>query len=103
MSIQIKDYSFEGIYSLPSHLEEEPGVFVVICQKYEKNEIVDIGESDNVKSRVENNERSNCWRRNCESSLAYAVLYTSDLTEKERRDIVYELRDEYNPVCGREL
>jgi hypothetical protein len=101
MSIQIKDYSFEGLYSSPSHLEEKPGVFVVLCQKYEKNEIVDIGESENVKSRVEDNERSSCWIRNCESRLAYAVLYTSDLTEKERKDISYELRDEYNPVCGR--
>jgi hypothetical protein len=103
MSIQIKDYSFEGLYSLPSHLEEEPGVFVVFCQKYEKNEIVDIDESENVKSRIEDNERYNCWRRNCESSLAYAVYYTSDLTEKERSNIAYELRDEFNPVCGRKL
>ncbi len=103
MSIQIKDYSFEGLYSSPSHLEEEPGVFVVLCKTYEKNEVVDVGESENVKSRVEDNERSNCWRRNCESSLAYAVLYTPELTEKERMMIEYELRDEYNPVCGRKL
>jgi len=33
--------------------------------------------------------------------LGYAVLYTPDLDEKGRLQIVDEIIDQYNPTCGR--
>ena len=101
MSIEIGNYSFEGYYSSPTYLEEKPGVYAIFCRNYEKDVLIDVGESENVKSRVEDNERSNCWRRNCPSALGYAVLYTPKLNEKKRMKIEDEIRDQYNPVCGR--
>ncbi len=101
MSIEIGNYSFEGYYSSPTYLEDEPGLYAVFCRIYEKDVLIDVGESENVKSRVQNNERSNCWTRNCPSALGYAVLYTPDLDEKGRMQTEEEIRDQYNPVCGR--
>jgi hypothetical protein len=101
MSIEVGNYSFEGYYSSPTYLEDEPGLYAIFCRKYEKDVLVDIGESKNVKLRVQDNERSSCWIRNCPSSLGYAVLYTPDLDEKGRIKIVDEIKDQYNPVCGR--
>jgi len=101
MSVELKDYSFEGYYSSTTYLEDEPGVYAILCRHFEKNELVDVGEAENVKTRVEDHENSNCWRRRCSSSLVYAVLYTPDLNQKGREEIVDELRDEYTPVCGR--
>jgi hypothetical protein len=102
MSIEIGNYSFEGYYSSPSHFEEVAGIYAIFCRNYEKDVLIDIGESENVRLKVENNERSNCWRRTCASALGYAVLYTPNLDEKGRMKIEEEIRDQYNPVCGRE-
>ena len=101
MSIEIGNYSFEGYYSSPTYLEDEPGLYAIFCRIYEKDVLLDVGESANVKSRVEDNEKSSCWRRNCPSALGYAVLYTPKLNEKKRMKIEDEIRDQYNPVCGR--
>lgn len=101
MSIEIGKYSFEGYYSSPALFNEEPGIYAIFCRNYEKDILIDTGEADNIRLKVENNERSNCWRRTCASALGYAVLYTPDLVEKERIEIEEEIRDQYNPVCGR--
>jgi len=100
MSLELKDYSFEGYFSSTLYLEDKPGIYAVLCRYFEKNKVVDIGEAENIKTRVDNHESSNCWRRNCQSSLVYAALYTPDLNQKARENIVDELRDEYEPVCG---
>jgi hypothetical protein len=101
MNIEIGNYSFEGCYSRATYLEDKPGLYAIFCKTYLKNVLIDIGESKNIKSRVEDNERSSCWRRNCSSALGYAVLYTPKLGEKGRQKIEQEIRDEYNPICGR--
>jgi hypothetical protein len=101
MSIEIGNYSFEGYHSSPTYLEDEPGLYAILCRTYEKDVLLDIGESENVKSRVQDNERSSCWIRNCPSALGYAFLYTPDLDEKGRMQIVDEIKDQYNPVCSR--
>ncbi len=100
MGFELKGYSFEGPFSSATYLEDEPGVFAVLCRQFEKNHLVDIDEAENVRTRIDDHENSGCWRRNCESSLIYAVLYTPGLDSKERENIVDEIRDEYNPVCG---
>lgn len=101
MSIELKDYSFEGYFSSTSYLEDKPGIYAILCRYFEKNKVIDIGEAENLKTRIDNHESSNCWRLNCPSSLVYAALYTPDLNQKKREEIVAELRDEYDPVCGR--
>ncbi len=101
MSIEIGIYSFEGYYSSPIYIEEKPGLYAIFCRTYEKDLLIDIGESENVKLRIQDNESANCWRRNCPSALGYTVLYTPKLDKKGRMKIEEEIRDEYNPVCGR--
>jgi hypothetical protein len=101
MSIEIGNYTFEGYYSSPTYLEDEPGLYAIFCRSFEKDVLLDVEESANVRSRAEDNEKSSCWRRNCPSALGYAVLYTPNLNEKKRKKIEVEIRDEHNPVCGR--
>jgi len=101
MSVKIGSYSFGGYYSSPSDFEEKAGIYAVFCRNYEKDVLIDIGESDDIRLRVENNEKSSCWRRTCASALGYVVLYTPDLDEQGRIKIEEEIRDQYNPVCGR--
>jgi hypothetical protein len=101
MNIEIGDYSFEGCFSSPKHLDDKPGLYAIFCINYGKNLLIDIGESKNIKTRIEDHERSSCWRRNCASALGYAALYTPKLKGKGRQKIEQEIRDEHNPICGR--
>jgi hypothetical protein len=100
MSVELKDYSFEGFFSSTSYLEYKPGIYAILCRHFEKNQVIDIGEAEDIKTRIDDHEGSGCWRRNCQSSLVYAALYTPDLNQKKREKIVDELRDEYSPPCG---
>ena len=92
MSIKIGNYTFEGPFSSTSSLEDRSGVYAILD---DDNRKIDIGESHEVRTRVENHERKSCWEENNYSK--YAAYYTS---EANRKRIESELRDQYNPPCG---
>ena len=92
MSITISGYTFEGPYQSKSSLERKSGVYVVLNFD---NDVVDVGESGNVRERVEDHEREPCWRRNGGSK--YAAHYTD---ESKRMTIEKQIRREHNPPCG---
>jgi len=101
MSIKIGKYTFDGPYSSTDSLEDKSGVYAIICKKNNENYLLDIGESAEVKSRVENHDRSDCWERNCNGTINYSVYYTPNKQQAGRMEIEQELRKQYNPVCGK--
>ena len=100
MSIKIGNYTFEGPYNNTSSLQDKSGVYVILCQGNPNYKVVDIGESATVKSRIEEHDRKDCWKRNCSSTLEVAVLYTPNARQTGRMTIKQELRDRYKPPCG---
>ena len=100
MTIKIGRYSFEGPYTGTANLKDQGGVYTILCQNNGKYNTVDVGESETVKSRVENHDRTSCWNTNCFSSLAVAVLYTPGVSAEGRRQIEGEIRNTYNFPCG---
>lgn len=102
MGIKIGQWTFEGPYpyGMPN-LEDRSGVYVILClgadQKYY---VIDVGESATVKTRVENHDRKDCWKRNCSGKLYVAVLYTPNLQQPGRTDIERKIRQQYRPSCG---
>lgn len=101
MSINIGKWTFEGPYQDTSKLQDRSGVYVILCltadQKYY---VIDVGESAQVKTRVENHDRQDCWSRNCSGTLYVAFLYTPNLQQPGRSAIEQEIRWRYNPPCG---
>jgi len=95
MSIAIGNYSFEGPFNNASYLKDKPGVYAILCSNNGKYHPVDLGESETVKSRVENHDRQSCWQQNCNGTLTVAVLYTPD-----RQLIEQIIRKLYNFPCG---
>jgi predicted GIY-YIG superfamily endonuclease len=100
MSIQVGKYTFDGPYTSTQYLKNAAGVYVIVCQRNGSNDPVDIGETKDIKDRIENHDRKSCWNRNCNSNLAAAVLYTPNLNENGRRAIEKEIRDQYQFPCG---
>ena len=98
MSIQIGKYNFEGSYTSPSSLRNISGVYAILGDKGGKKYVADIGESQEVRDRVENHDREPCWKRQGYSKIMYAAHYCN---ESERMRIEKELRAKYTPPCGK--
>ena len=101
MGIKIGRYTFDGPYDSPEPLEDKSGVYAVLCLKSDGYYMIDIGESHEPKTRIKTHERKDCWIQNCDGKLRYAVYYTPHLQQPGRMEIEQELRDRYNPPCGK--
>lgn len=99
MGIKIGNYNFDGPFTDANSLRDLSGVYVILCYSSQIT-VVDVGESANVKTRVENHDRKNCWSRHCSGTLKVAVLYTTNIQQAGRMKIEQELRSQYNPPCG---
>ncbi len=99
MSIQIGKYNAEGPFLNENQLKDVSGVYIVLgrSSQGENWNVVDVGESGTVRSRVSNHDRAPCWKRQGHSTLSVAPIYTG---EAERMRIEKELRAQYNPPCG---
>lgn len=101
MGIQISGYSFEGPYTGTGYLRHEQGVYSILDKRVTgKWVVIDVGESEDVKDRIENHERKPCWERNRQGELGVAVLYTPGWTAEQRRILEGRVRDAFSPACG---
>jgi hypothetical protein len=100
MTINIGKYTFEGPYVSTTGLEDRSGVYAILCRAGDDLSVTDVGESATVKTRVENHDRKDCWKRECGGDLRYAAHYTS--REPDRMAIEQEIREQYSPPCGEE-
>lgn len=93
-------YTFEGPYRNTSSLEDKSGVYIILCTNGKENNPIDVGESANVKTRVENHDREECWEENCDHTQKYAVLYTPNKQQAGRKEIEEDIRCNYSFPCG---
>lgn len=86
-----------------SELLNKSGVYVIGGSN--RNELVegsweaiDVGESKDVHSRINNGHpRKECWRKQGFEIIAVFVYYTD---EDSRMEIEQKFRKKYNPPCG---
>ena len=100
MAVQIGNYSFEGVFSDPSSLRNNSGVYAILTRATtgDKFTVLDIGESGGVRDRVSNHDREDSWKCNKkQAGLSYAAHYCD---EKTRMKIEGELRRAFDPPCG---
>lgn len=103
MSIIIGAYSFDGPYTNTDLLVDKSGIYAILCTSPDdKYTVVDIGESATVKSCVDTHDRKDCWTHNCNETLTVAVFYTPSKQQAGRIEIEQELRNQYNPPCGKQ-
>jgi hypothetical protein len=100
MPYPIGRYQFEGPYTSAEALKDQSGVYVVVSTNGVKTNVIDVGESATVKTRVANHDRQACWRLHSIGDLRVAVLYTPHLQSAGRSAIEQELRRQYRPPCG---
>lgn len=100
--INISGYQFEGPYTQTDYFKDDAGIYAILTrgQATDPWTVLDIGESDQIKSRIANHDRKNCWNRNNLGTVAAAVLYTPGWTAKQRCNLESSLRAQYTPTCG---
>lgn len=99
MAIKIGGYNFDGPFPNTDNLRNQSGVYVILGRNanHENWNVVDVGESEDVKERVSNHDRADCWKRQRYQQLAVAVYYCDART---RMKVEQELRAQFNPPCG---
>jgi hypothetical protein len=95
-------YTFEGPYSAISNLEDRSGVYAILTKNGVQYSVLDIGESAQVKSRIDGHPRAECWRSHAISGIYCAVYYTPNLQQSGRMQIEQKLRAHFDPPCGKQ-
>lgn len=93
-------YIFEGPYTNTKDLEDRSGVYLITCFKNNTDYILDVGESKEVKSRIETHDRKGCWSENCDATVRVSVLYTPHKQQEGRMVVEQDIRDNYDFSCG---
>jgi len=102
MSIKVDDYLFEGSFMAPGDLRNKPGLFLITEFLKGRHHILDLGESEEVRTAVETHHRRDCWLQKSQKyELRVSVLYTPDLTATQRAALEKKLRRRLTPPCGR--
>jgi hypothetical protein len=99
MSINIGKYHAEGPFGNENNLQPQSGVYVILGRGNGTANwnVVDIGESENIRERVANHDRAPCWRGQGHAQLSVAAIYAD---ARSRMLIERQLRAQFNPPCG---
>lgn len=101
MGISISGYTFEGPFKAPANLENRSGVYAILDYRSDgKYYVTDVGESANVRDRVEHHDRAACWKRHTQGALYYAAHYTDNAQQSGRKVVEQKIRNQYKPPCG---
>src|SRR5712692_8447463 len=104
MSFTIGSRKFEGPFEGSGEIADEPGVFFVVCPDSDGGLfLVDVEESDRLRTALRGHDRKDCWAKVCVARYKtpqFGVLYTHQIPQNYRRSIVHKIREEYKPPCG---
>ena len=90
IGLQFERYSLET-----TNFNNVSGVYVIsTSQKW-----IDVGETEELGTRLANHERKPCWKRNSDN-LTLWVNFRKIGNQQERLDLEATLRRRLRPVCG---
>ncbi len=93
---------WEGPFYSQYGLEKLPGIYLIQCDSGRgAPKILDVGEAEDVRKRIETHDREDCWEEECQDgAITYAAHYMKGSTEEQRREIEQDLRKQLDPPCG---
>lgn len=99
MSFKWNGYVFEGSLDL-NEVTAGAGVYIIFCKSGDAWKVLDIGESQEVRKRLANHDRKDCWNENCAGKLYYSAHSMPGSSEDARRTVESDLRSKNNTPCG---
>ncbi|TSC87298.1 MAG: hypothetical protein G01um101416_512 [Microgenomates group bacterium Gr01-1014_16] len=95
MTTNIAGYQLETGYPLSTAFNDVAGVYAI----YTNERWLDVGETDQLGTRISGHERRSCWQRNANSQTIYVAIYR-EANQQIRLHIESYLRLQLNPMCG---
>ena len=83
-------------------IEDHPGLYSILCYCDGEYSMIDMGQSDDLKSALGNNDREEFWHQSCAGNLLVSVFYTYDMKESERKQLELEIREQNGLLEDRE-
>ncbi|MFA6136103.1 MAG: hypothetical protein WC705_01985 [Candidatus Paceibacterota bacterium] len=96
MPIKIEGFQFWGPYYHSRRFDKSFGCVYVILNN--RNQVVDVGETNDVNSRLLNHERKMCWYRNGVGETGLYIYISND--QNFRLLLEKLIRNKYHPLCG---
>lgn len=96
--MQIEGYKFSGPYFHTRKFSRDFGCVYVLINKM--NQVVDVGQSGSINSRIINHERKMCWIFNGCGDTGLYIYISSD--ENFRLLLERLIRTKYRPLCGQQ-
>jgi hypothetical protein len=99
MTINIGQWTFHGLFGSTDGLLPRSGVYVILGSSNQgaRWDVVDVGESSDLRQRVSTHDRLPCWRGQGYAELTVASFYCD---ERARMAVESRLRSVFNPPCG---
>jgi len=98
MPIQVSGYTFLGPYYHNRRFNQDFGCVYILVNHL--NQLVDVGQTSGINSRIINHERKMCWIRN---GCGEAGLYVYISPDENFRLVLERLiRTQHRPLCGQQ-
>jgi hypothetical protein len=91
-------YVFNGPFTHVDGLLRQSGVYLISVVENGLHQVLDIGESNDIHTRIKNHDRESQWLSNNGGRQLHVSSYYCD--EPTRMVIERQLRSVFNPVCG---
>jgi len=79
--------------------------YVILCVAQDRSwTVLDVGQSGELGSRLDDHDRKLCWTRNCPNNNIWVCVYrmpSPQYTKQDREQFEEELRNQYRPPCGK--
>lgn len=95
VTILIGKYEFEGPFENPNTIKNREGISIVLCQKGEDYELMDVSEARDLHTYLQTHDLKDFWKDNCQGHLGFAVLYTDGIIALERHNIKQSILAEF--------
>jgi len=103
--VTIYNLGFQCVKLEQADFSDVAAIYVILCVGADnKSKVIDVGESGQVGSRINDHDRSDCWNKNCPNKNIWVCIYktpTSNYTIQQRRDLENKIRTYYKPNCGK--
>ncbi len=96
MPIQIEGFQFLGPFYHTRGFNRDFGCVYLILNT--RNQVVDVGETNDINSRILNHERKMCWYKNGVGETGLYIYISRD--QNFRRLLETLIRNKYRPLCG---
>jgi len=101
-NLVIGGVSFVCVRLAEADFSDVAAIYVILCVGSDgSSTVLDVGQSGQLGSRIDNHERKGCWGRHCPNGNIWVCVHRMPGSTKQQREQVEStLRSQFNPQCG---